>query len=237
MNAVDHEDKNREFDGFAGQYRELLKDPIREAFTKDSGFFAERKRQVFAAFFARQGMDPHRMRWLDVGCGQGELMSMAQADFAGSAGCDPSAEMLARAGNPNVRVQRTPTSIPYPDESFEFVSAVCVYHHVLPADRDALTRDIFRVLVPGGIFAMVEHNPLNPVTQIIVRRCPVDADAQLLLGRLARRLMHRQGFRNMGMDFFLFLPQGLTRRFPWVEKMLRKFPMGGQYCSFGFKPK
>lgn len=231
------EDKTKEFDKFAGKYQELLKDPIRDTFAKNQEFFAEVKRQTFSVFFARHGLDSRGMRWLDVGCGQGELMAMARADFASAAGCDPSPEMLDRSGNPNVRTQETPTSIPYPDESFEFVSAVCVYHHVLKADRDALTREIFRVLAPGGIFALVEHNPLNPVTQIIVRRCPVDVDAHLLFGLSAHRLMSRQGFKKIGTDFFLFLPQGLSRHLPWVETGFRWLPLGGQYCAFGIKPK
>ena len=66
------------------------------------------------------------------------------------------------------------------------MTAVCVYHHVEPGDRAPLTAEIRRVLKPGGMLAIIEHNPLNPVTRAVVKRIPLDRDAQLLSAREAR---------------------------------------------------
>ena len=54
-----------------------------------------------------------------------------------------------------------------------------------------------------------EHNPLNPLTRFIVRRCPLDADAHLLGAGQARRLVCGAGFTSVAARYYLFLPQGL----------------------------
>jgi SAM-dependent methyltransferase len=84
-------------------------------------------------------------------------------------------------------------SIPFGDSDFDFVTAVCVYHHISPSARPALTLEVCRVLRPGGVFCMIEHNPLNPITRLIVSRTPVDADAILLPAKEGQRLVFERG--------------------------------------------
>jgi hypothetical protein len=79
---------------------------------------------------------------------------------------------------------------------------------------------------------LIEHNPFNPVTQIIVRRTPVDADAKLLTPNLSRRLARRAGFTVMHTQHFLYLPEMLYARMGWLEKSLAMVPLGGQYAVF-----
>ena len=55
-------------------------------------------------------------------------------------------------------------------------------------ERAPLVADIYRVLRPGGIFAIIEHNPFNPAVQLIIRRPPVDKNAELLTAKTARSL-------------------------------------------------
>ena len=43
------------------------------------------------------------------------------------------------------RVQDDPAKIPFQDSEFDFLTAVCVYHHVPPSARAALTREMCRV--------------------------------------------------------------------------------------------
>src|SRR5271166_6649802 len=164
-----------EFDRYSGSYEELLKDPIRDRFTGGaSNFFHERKRELVRGYFSAKRMNSHTLRYLDIGCGKGELLSLLRNDFGHVAGCDPSPGMLTFAQGVDVRVQDNPGRIPFNEEEFDVVSAVCVYHHVALSDRLALTREISRVLRPGGTFAIIEHNPYNPITKRIVSRTPVD---------------------------------------------------------------
>ena len=47
-------------------------------------------------------------------------------------------------------VQDDPGRIPLEDALFDFVTAVCVFHHVPPSARAALVLEVRRVLKPGG---------------------------------------------------------------------------------------
>ena len=225
-----------EFDEYSASYEELLKDPLRDRFTGGaSEFFHTRKRDLIRAYFRRRKVEMKGLAYLDLGCGKGELASLLSGDFARTCGCDPSEGMLSHARGVETQVQQDPGVIPYPDASFDFVSAVCVYHHVPVAARAGLTAEVKRVLKPGGTFAIIEHNPYNPVTQAIVKRTPVDADAILLTADETQALMRTQGFGVRGTDFFLFLPEKLYRTLGALEGMIGWLPLGGQYGVFGGK--
>jgi SAM-dependent methyltransferase len=225
-----------EFDGFAADYKTLLHDPIREHFAPESHFFCERKWLLLMELLPRFGMNTAKARWLDVGCGQGELLRLGHTAFAEAAGCDVSAEMVSRCGEVPVYKQSDPATLPFPDRSFDFVTAVCVYHHVAGQERMLLARAIERVLKPGGLFCIIEHNPWNPITRTIVRRCPVDADARLLTAGQTRSLMRYAGFGVMDTRFFLYLPERMFRVTGQLERAFGRLPMGGQYAVVGKKP-
>jgi hypothetical protein len=84
---------------------------------------------------------------------------------------------------------------------------------------------------------IIEHNPWNPVTRAIVKRCPVDADAELLAAREAIRLIEASGFRSLRTDYFLYLPEWLFNKFGALERLLYKIPLGGQYALLAQVPK
>ena len=72
----------REFDKFSKSYEELLKDPVRDAFTVGrSDFFHVRKADLIRDYLRRRGLDAKRLSYLDVGCGKGELASLLATDF------------------------------------------------------------------------------------------------------------------------------------------------------------
>ena len=70
--------------------------------------------------------------------------------------------------------------IPLEDASFDLAFASCVLHHIEPVERARATSELARVLRPGGLVAIYEHNPLNPLTR---------------LGRLTLRVRRRRGAR------------------------------------------
>jgi SAM-dependent methyltransferase len=133
----------------------------------------------------------------------------------------------------DVRVQDDPGRLPFDDAHFDFVTAVCVYHHVPVAARAALTGEMRRVLRPGGVFAIIEHNPYNPATRLIVSRTPVDADAILLKPAETRALLREAGFSIGYEPYFLYLPEKLYQHAAAFENLLRHVPLGGQYAVFG----
>ncbi len=201
-----------EFEQYANAYAELLEDPIRNRFAQDPLHFHRRKWSLIQRLLRRAGAQVSAQRWLDVGCGRGELLGLAGSRFAQAIGCDPSAGMLSFCAPFRVLEQPSPVELPLDDHSVDFVTAVCVYHHVDESARALLTREIRRVLSPGGLCCIIEHNPWNPVTRAIVRRCPVDVDAELLTARGASMLLHTAGFEPLSTDYFLYLPERLFSR-------------------------
>ena len=227
---------DREFDRLAPEYKELLNDSVRDYFAPGSEFFLTRKIDMLLEFAARQGMDTRQATWLDVGCGQGDLLRAAQPHFARVIGCDVSAGMIAKCRDLEVVHQPNPLRLPFADASVDWTTAVCIFHHITPPERAPLLADIYRVLRPGGIFAIIEHNPFNPAVQLIVRRTPVDENAKLLMARTARRLIQSASMETVATRYFLYVPQ---RIYDWaapVERALERVPLGGQYVVFGRKP-
>lgn len=226
-----------EFDQFSGNYEELLKDRIRDRFARNGpDFFHLRKRDLIRQYFAARSIDTRKLRYLDVGCGKGELAASLRDDFAQVAGCDPSPGMLSFAKGIDTRVQNDPAVLPFDSGSFDFVTAVCVYHHVPPAHRVSLTGELARVLRPGGTLAVIEHNPYNPATRLIVGRTPVDRDAVLLKLSETRGLFRPAGLHFHRASYFLFFPEPIyIRGGSVVEKWLAALPLGGQYAAFAIK--
>jgi len=225
-----------EFDHYSSSYDDLLKDPLRDRFTgNESLFFHQRKCELIRSFFRRRKAATAGLSYLDVGCGKGELVSLLRGDFGRVAGCDVSAEMMEGIQGVETRVQTDGLRVPFADGEFDLVTAVCVYHHVPVEARPALTAEICRVLRPGGIFCIIEHNPANPVTRTIVSRTPVDANAILLPGGESKELVLQAGLGRPVVEYFLYFPKSLYRFAGWLEPLLAKVPLGGQYAVFSEK--
>ncbi len=106
----------------------------------------------------RHGLKPG-MRVLDVACGTG-LVAVAAAKILGSADnitcLDPSAGMLAVARQKlsATFVQGRAEALPFPDNSFDFLTMGYALRHV--TDLEAAFREYRRVLKPGGKVLILE---------------------------------------------------------------------------------
>jgi SAM-dependent methyltransferase len=224
------------FDAYSADYADLIRDPIRDKFAASDRFFCERKLQVIQDFYRRIGVDTRDLRWLDVGCGQGDLLRAGKSYFGSAAGCDPSEGMLKSCQDLDVKHQPAPDLLPFESNSFDFITTVCVYHHIEEDRRSLFTSEVVRLLKPGGIVCVIEHNPLNPVTRLIVSRTPVDADASLLTARRTRAMLSNSGVKILKTHYFLLLPEFMYRHFGFIENRLMSQPIGGQYSVFASRP-
>jgi ubiquinone/menaquinone biosynthesis C-methylase UbiE len=230
------EKESPEFDLYAASYEELLDDPLRNRFARDPIHFHRRKWLLIDRILNRAGAISRNMRWLDVGCGRGELLELAGSKFAQATGCDLSTGMLSSDVSFKTFVQPSPVELPFDDGSFDFLTVVCVLHHVHGFDRTLLFNEMRRVLSPGGFCCIIEHNPWNPVTRAIVKRCPIDADAQLLTARKASKLLENSGFNSPTRKYFLYLPETLFYKFGAIERVLSVMPLGGQFALLAKVP-
>jgi SAM-dependent methyltransferase len=175
---------------------------------------------------------------LDIGCGVGVMHPLIKDGVGSLSGCDVSDEAIKQAMQSNedvhYRVQHE-GRLPFDDASFDLCSTVCVMHHVPPDDWRGFVAEAFRVTRPSGLFAVYEHNPLNPLTRVAVWRCPFDHDAVLIRAGKAKDMLRDAGFEIVETRYLFFTPvdAGWARRldghFGWL-------PLGAQYVVCGRKP-
>jgi len=129
-------------------------------------------------------VDEGRGRVLDVGCGDGALGRLLLGTRVRWVGLDLSATLLADAPRPVVRASAT--RLPFPDASFDAVSALYMLYH-LPEPALAVA-EAKRVLRPGGWFvAAAPSRHDSPELQgLVPPEPPSTFDAEIapaLLGR------------------------------------------------------
>jgi ubiquinone/menaquinone biosynthesis C-methylase UbiE len=126
------------------------------------------------------------------------------------------------------------THLPFPDACFEVIFSACVFHHIEHGEHSSLLRDMHRVLRPGGMAIVFEHNPLNPLTLQVVNNCPFDENARLLrAGQLCTSFM-AAGFARPRARYHLFFPNRLRVLRP-LERHLEWLPLGAQYSVAAHK--
>ncbi|WP_353643948.1 methyltransferase domain-containing protein [Mesorhizobium sp. WSM2239] len=221
------------FDSYRTAYGKLVEDSISFSGLQHD-FFLAAKADLLERLLADRGLASGNrpVHALDVGCGIGAFHPLLRGRFASLSGCDISGDSIARARHDNswvdYTVHRAP-SLPYKDGRFDLAFAICVVHHVPPAQWPAFLGELKRVVRPGGIACIIEHNPYNPLTRFAVLRCPFDEDAVLLTSRTARRLFYQAGFSEIESEHFLLLPSAkpLARM---IEKSFARVPLGAQYA-------
>ncbi len=175
---------------------------------------------------------------LDIGCGVGLMHPMLQGRVGRLAGVDVSEDAIRDAAVANQQVHyeiQRDDRLPFADASFDVCSTVCVMHHVPPAQWPHFVAEAYRVTRPGGLFAVYEHNPLNPLTRAAVWRCPFDHDAVLLRATRTRALLRDAGFEIVESRYLFFMPVDArwARR---IDGLLGWLPLGAQYVVCARKP-
>jgi len=222
------------FDAYDATYKNVVQDSLAFSGLKYD-FFLRSKAGLLADLIAEQLPDCPKPKVLDVGCGVGALHPLLAPLCGELHGADISAACIeqARRDNPQVAYQAySGVTLPYADGQFDMVTAICVMHHVPPADWPAFAAELKRIVRPGGLVCVIEHNPHNPVTRLSVMRCPFDEDAVLLKSAQTRALLAGAGLAQTQSRYFVFIPiiRAWARR---LERRLARLPLGAQYVTFG----
>lgn len=223
------------FDDYAKDYSQH----VREAMAIHGGHdvFIEAKAHHLIEIARQHFGDTAELSVLDVGCGVGLIERYLVPRFRRLCGVDIAVEAIREAKQtaPEATfLEYDGSTLPFRDDEFDVAFAVCVLHHVAEADWQALMAEMRRVVRPGGLIAVFEHNPLNPVVRIIVSRCEFDRDAVLLRAGTAKRLFGRAGLGAIESRYILFFPWR-ARLWRTIERALFWLPFGAQYCVYGRK--
>ena len=227
------ESRVTDFDGHAVHYEASVDRSV--SFTgRDSAFYARRKVEILEDV-VRPGLGSLQgLNLLDVGCGTGTTDRYLAPRVRKLHGVDISEEMLVKAQR-NVPKAKFAwydgEKLPFADESFDVVVAICVLHHVPVSNRFKVVSEMVRVTRPEGVVAVFEHNPYNPLTRYAVNTCELDEDAVLLSFRETVGLLQDAADVEPEFRHFLFSPLGGAIGCS-LDRHLRNVPLGGQYVAW-----
>lgn len=227
-----------EFDGLADSYRDVHEENI--AITGElPEYFSEYKISDLRGFV--DGISAPDENVLDFGSGIGNSLPFFRKYFPNSrvTCADVSLKSLdiAKARFPGVEeYTHIEDTLPVSSDSQDIVFSACVFHHIPHEEHGRWLKEILRVLRPGGMLAIYEHNPLNPLTRHAVNTCPLDVNAHLIHGREMRRRALNSGWERAEVAYKVFFPAKLaTLRV--LEKHLEWLALGAQYRLISFKPR
>jgi SAM-dependent methyltransferase len=222
---------NTQFDEFAGEYKQIL-DRSLAASGEDSAYFAEYK----ARYLRRRLTPEFSGKVLDFGCGVGLLARFMRQSlpFARIDGFDVSRESIQKVGKELLEQGVFTSDVGHLGGDYQLIVVANVMHHVPLSQRPSTIEKLVERLASGGILAVFEHNPANPVTRWVVEHCPFDSNAVLLPPKETSAYLEQVGLRNITRDYIVFMPHSLAFLRP-LEPSLKWLPLGAQYVTVAEK--
>ena len=225
-----------EFDEYKDSYQEELKKSISFG-GQDHDFYTELKVDYLLRIYEHHSGNAAGMKVLDVGCGVG-LTDRFLVDKVGELhGIDVAAEPLehAREAVPKGTFKAYDGhTFPYEDNTFDVAFAICVVHHVPPKQWTAFIGEMNRVVKPGGLVMIFEHNAINPGTKRVVDTCVFDKNAVLLSASETRDLMKANSLPVVETRYIVFFPWR-NALLQWMDRQLGGLCFGAQYVVVGKK--
>lgn len=224
-----------EFDRLADKYYQDHKKNV--AITgEEPEYFAEYKIADLATLVQRESLDLADI--LDFGCGIGNSIPYFRKYFPRSiiSCCDVSRRSIEIAQTRFIGQEKyflVDKEICLPTASQDIVFSACVFHHIPHEQHRHWLSELRRVTRPGGLLAIYEHNPLNPLTVRAVNTCPLDVNAKLILGQTMRHRALDCGWSDARINYRLFFPSKLRYLRP-LELHLGWLILGAQYRMTAF---
>jgi ubiquinone/menaquinone biosynthesis C-methylase UbiE len=218
------------FDAHAKTYSEDI-DAVLGRYGANHDFFTQHKASLIQDLLLERFFDPAAVHLLDVGCGVAKIHEYFRGKYNGVSGVDVSENSLdiAKVNYPEFNYSvYDGQRLPLGDKSVDVTIAICVFHHVPPEQWQELANEMLRVLRPGGISIVIEHNPYNPLTRHIVNTCPLDEGVVLLSPSTLRKLFSLHNQTKVETRTILTIP-AKTKFLRTIDKVLGNLPFGTQY--------
>lgn len=212
------------FDEFVEEYNDLCEKNVR-FFDNQTEYFAEYKIKIV---WENTLVRPDNI--LDYGCGIGRNIPYLINYFRNVPifGCDISNESIKYASARYPSVQFSHCDDLKTSYKFNLILLSGVLHHVPQIKRKEVIKIVHGLLQDKGTIFIFEHNPYNPLTRVLVDRCPYDKDAILLKMDNVESLLLENGYKVINKRYTLFFPRQLEF-LRLLEKHLGSIPLGGQY--------
>lgn len=175
-------------------------------------------------------------RVLDLGCGWGTLsFALARTDVREVVGVDFAQasislceERLRRESIPKLSFLRADArETGLPSEEWDMVVAADLVEHLYAADTEAVYREAFRLLRPGGEFLVWTPNPQHFLEAFrrwgLLKADPTHVDYKTL-GRVRGELeavgfrVEEAGYRPSHLPVLRVLERGLQQWVPWLRR-------------------
>lgn len=224
------------FEDYVDNYQQKIQESINFA-GQDADFFIKVKAEMVLGLIEKYGLSYESSKILDVGCGVGLVDKHLSGKIKNLYGVDIEQKVVDKAAlnNPGVKYSLfNGEDMPFNNGSMDMVFAINVMHHVPRSHWQEFMFELYRVLKPGGIAAVFEHNPFNPFTRRVVSKCEFDRDAVLLSHHILSNLFMKAKFALTEDPFILFFPFK-ANIFRTLEKALKWIPLGAQHLVVGKK--
>ena len=227
-------DQANPFDDVAHDYVGDLNRNLRLA-GGDSRFFYDAKLSLIQSKLSER---PRAV--LDFGCGVGILTRMLADSFTEATVCgfDPSTEEIRVARELSTEYGarlRFESHFDPGSIRADIAVAAGVFHHIAPAQKQPSLTRLYDSLESGGRLFVFEHNPISPLTRIIVAMAKVDRGATLVSARAMKTMAANSGFSEVEVSYISFFPPFLRVSAKW-EHHLRAIPLSAQYMLTARKP-
>lgn len=214
---------NIDFDKVAFQYEELVYKYI------PFGKFLFKKKDKLKIRLIKS-LAPTSNSILDFGCGVGLLLPLIFENYPESEiyAYDESVDSLNIALCSNETIKSiNPFSKENNKIKIDLIIASCVFHHIEPYKRLEVIKQLLTLTNQGGSICIIEHNPLNLITKLIVRLHPIDKNVKLLSPCKTKDLLTTS---KMICNLHYYVPIPFTSFFILIPDIyfLRNFAL--QYC-------
>jgi SAM-dependent methyltransferase len=228
-NSDNNEKKQVSFDDYIDSYKSEVQSSI-GFIGQEVDFFLDIKAELLVKLAEKNFGKTEDLKVLDIGSGIGLVDKLIKSRIKNLYGVDVEDGVVEQAikNNPDVNYQKYDgENLPFEENTFDITFAINVMHHVPPALWENFSKETYRVLKPGGIGVIFEHNPFNPLTRKVVRDCEFDRDAVLLSHKKIKELFTNASLKVDDNAYIIFFPfKG--KMFRWIESGLKWLPLGAQ---------